>query len=93
MECLTPSVKRYKNEMADAEAICEAAQRPMIRLVPGKSAKAQASAVVFHTPHLPVRQRSLFISALRGPLTELATSCDRALDTSEAGRNRLRSCV
>ena len=35
-----PFVKRQKNDMADAEAICEAAQRPTMRFVAGKSAEA-----------------------------------------------------
>ena len=42
-----PFVKRQKNDMADAEAICEAAQRPTMRLVPVKSEEQQASTVVF----------------------------------------------
>src|SRR4030088_3812738 len=37
-----PYVKRQKNDMADAEAICEAAQRPTMRFVPVKSAEQQA---------------------------------------------------
>jgi transposase len=32
-----PFVKRQKNDMADAEAICEAAGRPTMRFVPVKS--------------------------------------------------------
>lgn len=44
-----PFVKRQKNDMADAEAICQAAQRPTMRFVQGKSAEAQASAVAFRT--------------------------------------------
>jgi transposase len=31
-----PFVKRQKNDAADAEAICEAAQRPSMRFVPVK---------------------------------------------------------
>jgi transposase len=50
-----PFVKRQKDDMADAEAICEAAQRPTMRFVQGKSAEAQASAVVFRTRDLLVR--------------------------------------
>ena len=65
-----PFVKRQKNDMADAEAICEAAQRPTMRFVQGKSAQAQASAVVFRTRDLLVRQRTQLINALRGHLTE-----------------------
>src|SRR3954449_9594132 len=44
-----PFVKRQKNDMADAEAICEAAQRPTMRFVALKSEQAQAAAVVFRT--------------------------------------------
>jgi transposase len=65
-----PFVKRQKNDMADAEAICEAALRPTMRFVQGKSAEVQASAVVFRTRDLLVRQRTQLINALRGHLTE-----------------------
>src|SRR3954453_5266909 len=50
-----PFVKRQKNDMADAEAICEAAQRPTMRFVALKSANQQAAAVVFRTRDLLVR--------------------------------------
>jgi transposase len=36
-----PFVKRQKNDMADAEAICEAAMRPTMRFVPVKSEETQ----------------------------------------------------
>ncbi len=65
-----PFVKRQKNDMADAEAICEAAQRPTMRFVQAKSAQAQASAVVFRMRDLLVRQRTQLINALRGHLAE-----------------------
>src|SRR6188472_4744598 len=65
-----PLVKRQKNDMADAEAICEAAQRPTMRFVALKSANQQAAAVVFRTRDLLVRQRTQTINALRGHLTE-----------------------
>lgn len=42
-----PFVKRQKNDAADAEAICEAAQRPTMRFVTVKSEAAQGAAVVF----------------------------------------------
>jgi transposase len=63
-------VKRQKNDMADAEAICEAAQRPTMRFVQPKTATAQAAAVVFRSRDLLVRQRTLLINALRGHLAE-----------------------
>ena len=53
-----PYVKRQKNDMADAEAICEAATRPSMRFVPVKSEEQQASAVVFRARDLLVRQRT-----------------------------------
>src|SRR3982750_2038613 len=53
-----PFVKRQKNNMADAEAICEAAQRPTMRFVALKSANQQAAAVVFRTRDLLVPQRA-----------------------------------
>lgn len=39
--CVKPFVKRQKNDAADAEAICEAAQRPTMRFVPVKSEETQ----------------------------------------------------
>lgn len=65
-----PYVKRQKNDVADAEAICEAAQRPSMRFVPVKSEAQQASAVVFRARDLLVRQRTQCINALRGHLSE-----------------------
>ena len=65
-----PFVKRQKNDMADAEAISEAAQRPTMRFVTPKSAESQAAAIIFRTRDLLVRQRTQLINALRGHLAE-----------------------
>jgi transposase len=65
-----PFVKRQKNDAADAEAICEAAQRPTMRFVAAKSAETQAAVVIFRTRDLLVRQRTQLINALRGHLAE-----------------------
>src|ERR687893_1802131 len=65
-----PFVKRQRNDAADAEAICEAAQRPTMRFVALKSEAVQANAVVFRTRDLLVRQRTQAINALRGHLGE-----------------------
>jgi len=61
-----PFVKRQKNDARDAEAICEAAQRPTMRFVAVKSEEQQASASVFRVRDLLVRQRTQLINALRG---------------------------
>ncbi|OHB36358.1 MAG: IS110 family transposase [Phenylobacterium sp. RIFCSPHIGHO2_01_FULL_70_10] len=65
-----PFVKRQKNDASDAEAICEAAQRPAMRFVPVKSAEQQASGVVFRARDLLVHQRTQIMNALRGHLAE-----------------------
>lgn len=65
-----PFVKRQKNDAADAEAICEAAQRPSMRFVPIKSEEQQAAAMVFRGRDLLVRQRTQISNALRGHMTE-----------------------
>ena len=65
-----PFVKRQKNDAADAEAICEAAQRPTMRFVAVKEEEQQARAMLFHTRDLLVRQRTQTINALRGHLAE-----------------------
>ncbi len=65
-----PFVKRQKNDAADAEAICEAAQRPNMRFVAVKDEAQQASSVVFRARDLLVRQRTQCVNALRGHLAE-----------------------
>src|SRR4051794_37691077 len=53
-----PFVKRQKNDMADAEAICEAAQRPTMRFVAFKSRTSKPPPVVFPPRALLVRHRT-----------------------------------
>ena len=65
-----PFVKRQKNDAADAEAVCEAAQRPSMRFVPVKDEEQQANGVVFRARDLLVRQRTQCINAVRGHLAE-----------------------
>src|SRR4030095_14767959 len=65
-----PFGTRQKNDAADAEAICEAAQRPTMRFVPVKSAEQQASGVVFRARDLLVHQRTQLMNALRGHMAE-----------------------
>lgn len=65
-----PFVKRQKNDMADAEAIAEAASRPTMRFVAVKSEEQQGAAMVYRTRDLLVRQRTQTINALRAHLAE-----------------------
>lgn len=91
-----PFVKRHKNDAVDAEAICEAAQRPNMRFVAVKTEAQQAAALVFRTRDLAVKQRTQLANAIRGHLTEygwvaakgaasLALLAD-ALDNGEIGQ-------
>lgn len=65
-----PFVKRQKNDMADAEAVAEAALRPTMRTVPVKPSDQQARAMLFRTRELLVGQRTQLINALRAHLSE-----------------------
>ena len=72
-----PFVKRQKNDEADAEAICEAAQRPTMRFVAVKGEEQQARAMLFRTRDLLVRQRTQTINALRAHLAEFGIVAPR----------------
>jgi transposase len=63
-------LKRHKNDAADAEAICEAVQRPNMRFVPVKSAEQQSVLVLHRSRDLLVRQRTALVNALRAHLAE-----------------------
>ena len=65
-----PFVKRGKNDRNDAEAICEAASRPTMRIVPVKSVDEQAAALILKHREMLVGQRTQAINALRGHATE-----------------------
>jgi len=65
-----PYVKRNKNDMADAEAICEAVRRPTMRFVEIKTPQQQSVLMLHRTRHLFVRQRTTLINALRAHLAE-----------------------
>jgi len=63
-------VKRQKNDMADAEAICEAVRRPTMRFVPVKSEEQQSVLMLHRSRDLLVRQRTMLVNALRGHFAE-----------------------
>src|SRR5256884_9773931 len=63
-------IRRNKNDAADAEAICEAVQRPRMRFVPVKTAEQQASQLLHRGREQLVRQRTMLVNALRAHLAE-----------------------
>ncbi|MHA6731523.1 IS110 family RNA-guided transposase [Devosia sp. A369] len=65
-----PYAKRGKNDVADAEAICEAVTRPTMGFVEIKSIEQQAGLMLHRTRELLVKQRTMLINSLRGQLAE-----------------------
>jgi transposase len=63
-------MKRGKADAADAEAICEAATRPMMRFVATKTEEQQATPMLHKTRDLLVRRRTMLTNALRAHLAE-----------------------
>jgi transposase len=65
-----PYVKRHKNDVTDAEAICEAVTRPNMRFVATKTPKQQSCLTLHRTRHLFIRQQTAVINAIRAHLAE-----------------------
>ena len=65
-----PYRKNDKNDGNDAEAICEALQRPNMRFVPVKSAQQQAELAVHRIRQRLMGARTALINQLRGLLAE-----------------------
>lgn len=63
-------VKRGKSDALDAEAICEAVQRPTMRFVPVKTVEQQGILMTHRARSLLVRQRTMLANALRAHLAE-----------------------
>ncbi|MBA9071679.1 hypothetical protein FHR71_005465 [Methylobacterium sp. RAS18] len=84
-------VKRQKNDAADAEAICEAAQRLTIRFVAVKRQAKQASALIFPTGEVLVGPRTQLINAIRGhpaeygPIAPQGPLSSRTADRTDRG--------
>jgi transposase len=72
-------VKRNKNDAADAEAICEAVQRPTMRFVPAKTAEQQAALLQHRGRESLVRQRTMLVNALRAHLAEFGVVAPQGL--------------
>jgi len=60
-----PYVKRQKNDMADAEAICEAVTRPTMCFVEPKTTDQQSVLMLHRARLMLVRQRTMLTNAIR----------------------------
>ena len=65
-----PYLKSNKHDRNDAEAICEAVQRPSMRFVSAKTPEQQAVLHLHHGRQLLVRQRVALSNHMRGVLSE-----------------------
>jgi transposase len=81
-----PYVKRQKNDVADAEAICEAVTRPTMRFVEVKSAEQQSVMVLHRVRLILMRQRVQLSNAIRGHMTEFGI-------VAPIGREGLQSLI
>jgi len=69
-EFVKPFVKSNKNDAADAEAICEAVQRPSMRFVPAKSIEQQDIQSLHRIRSQAVARRTAQTNQIRGLLME-----------------------
>lgn len=76
-----PYVKTNKNDMADAEAICEAVSRPNMRFVPHKTAEQQSILSVHRARQGFVKARTAQGNQIRGLLAEFGIVMPRELDS------------
>ena len=75
-----PYVKRSKNDVADAEATCEAVTRPTMRFVAIKSREQQAALSLHRAGSLLIRQRTQLANLMRSMLAELGIAIPVGLE-------------
>jgi transposase len=72
-------VKGNKTDRNDAEAICEAAQRPNMRFVPIKSEEQQGAMAQQSFRALLVKQRTALMNHIRGHLAEFGLTAPKGM--------------
>jgi transposase len=81
-----PYVKSNKNDYLDAEAICEAVQRPTMRFVPIKAPSQQDIQSLHRARSLALSHRTAQVNQIRGLLLEYGIVIAQ-------GRRRVRGCL
>ncbi len=81
-----PYVKSNKSDRADAQAVCEAVQRPSMRYVGVKTVAQQDQQSVHRVRSLAVGQRTALVNQLRGLLAEYGIEIAQ-------GRSRVRAAL
>src|SRR6201996_7427926 len=78
-QLVKPYVKRGKNDMADAEALCEAMSRPTMRFVPIKTAEQQAALMLVGLRDRLIRNRTQLSNAIRGYAAEFGLTSAKGM--------------
>ena len=91
-----PYVKSNKNDFLDAEAICEAVQRPTMRFVPVKSIECQDIQTLHRARSRAVANRTAQVNQIRGFLLEYGLTVPKGIgfgcrSDSEHSRCALRT--
>jgi transposase len=73
-------VKGNQNDAANAEAICEAVRRPMMRFVTIKTVEQQGRLMQHRVCDHLMRQRTQLINALRSHMAELGSFAAQSRD-------------
>jgi transposase len=80
-EAVRPFVKKgKKNDAADAAALCEAASRPDMKIVPMKTAEQQAILALHSARSLLVKQQTMLVNAMRGLATEFGLTVPKGIN-------------
>jgi transposase len=87
-----PYLKSNKNDRNDAEAICEAVQRPTMRFVAAKTPEQQSVLHLHHGRQLLVRQRVALSNHMRGILLEYGMSLPRGFAAPTGIARGRRKC-
>jgi transposase len=94
-QLVKPYVKRGKNDMADAEALCEAMSRPTMRFVPIKTAEQQAALMLVGLRDRLIRNRTQLCNAIRGYAAEFGFTAAKGVATFDRCSNAfklMRAC-
>jgi transposase len=78
-QLVKPYVKRGKNDVADAEALCEAMSRPTMRFVPVKTAEQQAALMLVGVRDRLIRNRTQLANTIRGYAVEFGLAAAKGM--------------
>jgi transposase len=87
-----PYIRRQKNDVSDAAAICEAVTRPSMRFVGVRSLENQAALMHHKTREMLVSQRTQLLNALRGHLTEVGVIAAQGLKYARELAELIEAC-